>query len=55
MQTQDSKEEDWGTWTTLRPSERREDFSAEVDMNICSEKVSPFVREFYRSALERFH
>lgn len=51
----DSKEEDWGTWTTLRPSERREDFSAEVDMNICSEKVSPFVREFYRSALERFH
>jgi hypothetical protein len=48
-----SKEEDWGTWTTLRPSERREDFSTEVDMNICSEKVSPFVREFYRSVLER--
>ena len=42
----DSKEKDWGTWTTLRPSEGREDFSAEVDMNTCSEKVSPFVRDF---------
>ena len=49
---EDSKEEDWGTWTALRPSEGREDFSAEVDMNICSEKASPFVREFYRSVLE---
>jgi hypothetical protein len=51
----DSKGEDWGTWTLLRLSEGREDFSAEVDMNICSEKVSPFVREFYRSVLERLH
>ena len=32
----------WGTWTAFHVSTRREDYSAQVDLNICHEKVSPF-------------